>query len=272
MSRIILQVLMAFVVLGGLTSCKPEFEKILNSGDIELIYSKANAYFEDEEWYKAQQLYEKLINSYRGKVEAEKVYFKYAYTHYNMEQFLLAKYYFKSFSKTFPNSTKREEADFMVGYCMYQQSPNYRLEQKSTQEAIEQFQIFADTYTQSSRLPEVNKLIIELRTKLERKNYEEGYLYYKMGDYQAATLSFENLLKDFPESKDVERVRFLIVKGNFELAQKSVISKQKERYEKAYEYAKLFKHKYEKSKYLGEVNTMMKKTFKKIEKLKKDGY
>lgn len=272
MSRKVFQVFMALMVLASIISCKPEFEKILNSGNSDLIFEKASAYYNDEEWFKAQQLYEKLINSYRGKVKAEEVYFKYAYTHYYMEQFILAKYYFKSFAKTFPNSTNREESDYMVGYCMYRQSPDYKLEQESTQEAIEQFQQFVDTYPNSERLKEVNQLMLKLRTKLEKKSFEEGYLYYKMGEYQAATISFENLLRDFPESKDVERVRYLIVKGNFELARKSVIKKQKERYEKAYEYAKLFKHKYTKSKHLAEVNTMIKKTLNKIKKLKKDGY
>jgi len=271
MGRILLQALLAIVLIGFI-SCKPEFEKIRTSGDSKLIYEKANAYYDDGEWYKAQQLFEMLINSYRGKVKAEEVYFKYAYTHYNLGQYILSKYYFKSFAKTFPNSVNREEADFMQAYSMYKQSPDYRLDQKATVEAIDLFQQFADTYPNSERVPECNKLIIELRGKLEKKAFEEGYLYYKMGDYQAATISFENLLKDFPESKDVERVRFLIVKGNYELARKSIIGKQRERYENALEYAKLFKHKYSKSKYLADVNTMMENTLKKINKLKKNGY
>ncbi len=271
MGRIIFQASLVFVLLGML-GCKPEFEKIRTSGDSKLTYEKAIEYYNDEEWFKAQQLFELLINSYRGKVKAEEVYFKYAYTHYHLGEYILSKYYFKSFAKTFPNSVYREEADFMRAYSMYKQSPDYRLEQKSTQEAIDLFQQFVDTYPQSERVPECNRIIIELRSKLEKKAFEEGYLYYKMGDYQAATISFENLLKDFPESKDVERVRFLIVKGNYELARKSIITKQRERYENALEYAKLFKHKYAKSKYLDDVNTMMKNTLKKIEKLKKNGY
>ena len=271
MSRIIFQASLVFVLLGML-GCKPEFEKIRTSGNSELIYKKAIAYYEDESWFKAQQLFELLINSYRGKVKAEEVYFKYAYTHYHLDEYILSKYYFKSFAKTFPNSVLREEADYMQAYSMYQQSPNYRLEQKSTAEAIEQFQQFTDTYPQSERVAECNKLITELRNKLEKKAFEEGYLYYKMGDFQAATISFENLLKDFPESRDVEKVRFLIVKGNYELSRKSIISKQRERYENALEYAKLFKHKYAKSAYLDDVNTMMKSTLKKIKKLKKNGY
>lgn len=271
MGRILLQALLAIVLIGFI-SCKPAFEKIRTSGDSKLIYEKANAYYEDEEWYKAQQLFEMLINSYRGKVKAEEVYFKYAYTHYNLDQFILAKYYFKSFAKTFPNSVNREEADFMQAHAMFQQSSDYRLEQQSTAEAIDLFQQFTDTYPKSDRVKKCNQLIVELRSKLEKKAFEEGYLYYKMGDYQAATISFENLLKDFPESKDVERVRFLIVKGNYELSRKSIIGKQRERYENALVYAKLFKHKYSKSKYLAQVNTMMKNTLKKINKLKKNGY
>ncbi len=259
-------------LLSGLMACKPEFEKIRTSGDSELIYKKALEYYQNEQWEKAQMLFELLINSYRGKVKAEDVYFKYAYTHFHMGQYLLANYYFKSFSRTFPNSVHREEADYMQAYSLYKQSPDYRLDQTSTMDAIDAFQQFVETYPHSERVKECNRLIEELRKKLEHKAFEEGYLYYKMGEYQAATISFENLLRDFPESDDVERVRFLIVKANFEFANKSVIGKQKERYEKAVEYAQVFLHKFPKSKYAAQVNSMRSKSLNKIKTLENNGY
>ncbi|HHB77829.1 MAG TPA: outer membrane protein assembly factor BamD, partial [Saprospiraceae bacterium] len=61
MGRILFQALLA-VVLVGVVSCKPEFEKIRTSGDSKLIYEKAVVYYDAEEWYKAQQLFEMLIN------------------------------------------------------------------------------------------------------------------------------------------------------------------------------------------------------------------
>jgi outer membrane protein assembly factor BamD (BamD/ComL family) len=52
-----------------------------------------------------------------------------------------------------------------------------------------------------------------LRRKLEEKAFAEGELYFNLRQYQSAVISFDNLLRDYPESPDAERVRYLIAKG-----------------------------------------------------------
>ena len=234
------------------------FSNVVISDDIKRILFVGNSYFyyndslhnhtesllieyyEDEEFLKAQNLFELIINNLRGKVEAEKVYFYYSYTHFYLNRFVLASYYFKNFTTTFPNSTYREEAEFMIGYSNYNLSPSYRLDQTYSAKAIEQFQLFVNTYPTSERVAECNKLIDIMRRKMEKKAFAEGELYYDLRQYQAATSSFKNLLKDYPEPPDAERVRFLILKGNYLLAQNSVFIKQTERYNDTLEYYKKF--------------------------------
>ena len=147
------------------SACKSEFEKIRASGDVQLLYEKAVSYYEDGQYQRAQTLFELIINNLRGKVEAEKIYFYYAYTHYHLQKYVLAAYYFKNFTNTFPNSQYREEADFMKGYSNYQLSPSYRLDQSYTQDAINDFQLFVNTYPTSERVNECNRLIDECRAK-----------------------------------------------------------------------------------------------------------
>ena len=267
-------ILSIFVAVGFLflSSCKSDFEKLRATGDVDEIYKKGFEYYEDQEYLKAQNLFELIINNLRGKVEAEKVYFYYAYTHYHLRRYVLASYYFKNFSSTFPNSTYREEADFMMGFANYQLSPNARLDQTYSGKAIEQFQIFVNTYPTSERVEECNKLIDIMRRKLEKKAFAEGELYYDLRQYQAATKSFENLLKDFPESPDAERVRFLIMKGNYLLAQNSVFKKQRERYELTMTYYKKFINKYPLSSYRKDADAIFNNTTKKLKQLENDRY
>ena len=267
-------ILSIFVAVGFLflSSCKSDFEKLRATGDVDEIYKKGFEYYEDQEYLKAQNLFELIINNLRGKVEAEKVYFYYAYTHYHLGRYVLASYYFKNFSSTFPNSTYREEADFMMGFANYQLSPNARLDQTYSGKAIEQFQIFVNTYPTSERVEECNKLIDIMRRKLEKKAFAEGELYYDLRQYQAATKSFENLLKDFPESPDAERVRFLIMKGNYLLAQNSVFKKQRERYELTMTYYKKFINKYPLSSYRKDADAIFNNTTKKLKQLENDRY
>lgn len=266
----LLSILVVFALF--LASCKSEFERIRASGDVQVIYEKANAYYQEEEYQKAQTLYELIISSFRGRPEAEEIYYKYAYTYYYLEQYLLAAYYFKNFSQTYTNSASREEADFMTAYSNYQLSPTFRLDQTYTNKAIDEFQLFVNTYPRSERVEECNKLIDQMRAKLERKVFETGKLYFDMRLYQSATHVFENLLKDYPETKNGEETRYMIVRSAYLLAQNSVVDKQLERYQEAKEQADKFLQRYQNSAYDKEVNSIQSDSSKKINQLNNVGY
>lgn len=254
--------IVAFLVL--LASCKSDFEKIRTSGDVDQIYQRALNYYEEGEYLKAQTLFELVIGSFRGKPELEGLYMKYAYTFYQLERYILAAYYFKNFSNTFPNSEFREEADYMSAYSNYQLSPSFRLDQTNTNKAVEEFQLFVNTYPESERVSEANALIDQMRRKLETKAFDEGRLYYDLRQYQAAMQSLDNLLKDFPETTDAEEVRYLIIRSNFLLAENSVVDKQQERYRETIKRAERFLTRYDQSSFYNEVNTILKKSQRKI--------
>ncbi|MFQ5448328.1 MAG: outer membrane protein assembly factor BamD [Saprospiraceae bacterium] len=260
------------VVVLFASACKSEFEKVRASGDTDLIYKKAFEYYEQEEYLRAQALFELIIPAYRGRPELEKVYFTYAYTYYKLSRFVMANYYFKNFSSTFPTSNLREEADFMAAFSNYQMSPTYRLDQTYTNKAIDEFQIFVNTYPNSERVKECNRLIDEMRLKLEKKAFEEGILYYNLRQYQAATVTFNNLLKDFPETNNAERVRFFIAKAGYQLAANSIFEKQEERYKNTVGYAKDYLEKFSDSDNSKEIQSIYDNSVKKLKSLTNGRY
>lgn len=250
-------------------SCKSEFERTRISGNPDLILKKAFEYYDKEQYQRALTLFDLVLTNLRGSVEAEKAYFYYAYCHYYTKQFTLASYYFNNFSNTFTNSTYREEASFMTAYSNYQLSPTYRLDQQNTQEAIEGFQLFVNLFPQSKRVDECNRLIDECRRKLEEKAFAEGELYYNLRQYQSAVISFDNLLRDYPESPDAERVRFLIAKSEFLLSQNSIVEKKLERYVETVNRCNNFLEKYPSGKYSKEVKQVRKDAEAEIKLLRK---
>ena len=254
------------------TSCKTEYEKVRTSGNADLIYKKAYEYYEEGRYVKSQGLFELVIPSYRGKKELEDIYFKYADTYFQDKQYLLSAYYYKNFSTTFPNSEKREEAEFMSAFSNYNISPNPKLDQIATTKAIEDFQLYINTFPESPRVADANRLIDELRIKLEQKALNEAELYYNLRQYRAAVLSGQNLLKEFPETKNGEYIRYLLVKANFNWAENSVIGKQQERYENVKKFAGEFQKKYNKSEYKAEVSQMLEKSLSKIKSLNDERY
>lgn len=265
-------IILAVIALTVFASCKSEFEKTRASGDPKLILAKADAYYADDNFQKAQSLYELVITSYRGQKEAEDIYYKYAYTYYYQEQYILAAYYFNIFSKTYSTSDRREEIDYMAAYCNYKMSPTFRLDQTYTIEAINGMQTFINTYPFSERVGECNNLIDEMRKKLEEKAFEEGKLYYDIKRYQASIQSFGNLLVDFPETAEAEQVRYLISRSAFLWASNSFVEKQKERYELAVEKAQDYLDLFANGANNKEVENMLNNSREKLNSLNNDGH
>lgn len=251
-----------------LSSCKSEFELIRTSNDPKKIYETALKYYDKGEYDKAQSLLELSIPNYRGKEEAEDLFYKYANTHYLLGEYILASHYFKSFANTFYNSDKKEEAEYLSAYSNYKLSPNSKLDQSYTQKAIDGFQKFINTYPRSERVEKCNMLIDEMRSKLEQKAFDQGKLYYNISQYQSAVKAFANMLAEFPESERAEEVRYLMLKASYQLAKKSIYEKKQERFEETIKLYERFMKKHPASKYASEVKKINKTTIKELKNLK----
>lgn len=259
----------AFLALMVLfTACQSDFERVRASGDPAFILTRANEYFEKEDYLKAQALYEQIMGSFRGKSEAEGLYYSYANTHYKLNNFVLAAHYFNSFANTFPTSSKREEALYLSAMCNVKMSPESALDQKYSVTAIEELQMFANLYPASPRIPEVNKQIDELRAKLEEKEYRSAKLYYDMKQYQSASRSFKNILQDYPETSQADEIRFLIIKSSYLMAKNSVVSRQEERYEEVLSEFSSYRSKIKSDKYDNELNRIIKDSESRLKLLK----
>lgn len=256
-----------FGLLFSIVSCKSEFEQIRTSGDSAQIYEKAMEYYEKEDYSKANTLMELILSSYRGSAEGEQLYFKYAYSSYYQGLYITSANLFETFSSTFPSSALREESDFMIAYSYYLLSPTFRLDQEYSNKAIDAFQLFVNTFPSSDRVEQANKLIDDLRKKLEEKRFAEAKLYQDLLKYEAAIQVFENLLKDFPETENAEEIRFMIVDAAYQLAVNSIYEKQKERYLKTNTYADAFLKRYPNSEHLKKVNQYRDFSIQKINEL-----
>ncbi len=255
-----------------LFACKSEFESIRTSNDPELMYKKAVEYFDKKEYSKTQTLFESIVSSFRGKKEFEQLNYMFAYTYYYQKDYSAAASAFKNFANTFTYSPYKEEMDYMYAYSLYQQSPNFRLDQEPSQKAVDALQAFVNTYPKSERVKEANDLLIEIRQKLEEKAFASGEQYYNMGQWQAAITTLANVVREFPDSKNVEKMRYLMAKAAFTYAEHSVFEKKEERYTECMNYAHAFISKHPKSKYKGEVQEFASISKSKINQIKHVGY
>ncbi len=257
------------ILLPLLLSACSEYGRILKSQDYNLKYEKAIEYYEKKQYNRALPLLEELIPVFRLTDKAEKTYYYFSYSHFHLKDYYLAAYYFKNFAKTFPASQYAEECLFMSGICNTRNSPDYPLDQKETYDAINELQLFLNRYPESSRRDTCNKIIDQLRHKLELKGFESANLYYKMENYKAASIAFKSFQESFPDSRYTELAAFLTVRADFLLAKNSIESKKLERYNETIKSYHNFVDFFANSPYRKEAESIHRSSIAEIEKLKK---
>ena len=243
------------------------------SNDTALKEQKAQEYFENCDYLKASPLFKDLIESYSSSAKVEKVYFYYSYCDYLLEDYLLAAYEFQKILKKFPRGKYAEQAQFLLADCFYHSTPKYNLDQDYNLRATEEFQLFLDRFPKSPKREEANKKIDELYTKREKKAFEAALLYHRMENYRSSMSALTQLLFDFPDIAEAEKIRYLIVEASYKYAEKSVEVKKIERYAAVNNYAKKYFKYYsssEKGKYYPEVIALQEKAKDNAEQLKEE--
>lgn len=249
------------------TGCKSKFEKLRNSNNIAMKYEEAVKLYEKGKYSKALILFDDLATKYRGRAEAEDLFYLIANTNYKLRDYTSARFHFKNFASTYPGSPRAEECRFMAAYCYYIESPRSSLDQENTRKAIDELQLFVNYYPESEKAKEASVLIQKLRDKLEKKAFDNAKLYYNMGspdDFRAAVIAFENVLKQYPDTKYAEQIEYLIVKSQYEYADHSSPFKQESRFNDAIDYYNGFMINYPQSKYQDELNDLKESADKKI--------
>tara|TARA_B100000674_G_scaffold488412_1_gene500508 strand:- start:3387 stop:5072 length:1686 start_codon:yes stop_codon:yes gene_type:complete len=253
-----------------LIACKSTYEDTLKSRDVGKKEKLAFELYENQDYYKASDLFKSLIQDKKTGSGIEKMFFYYAMCDYQMGDFGLAAYEFERLVQKFPRGLYTEESQFYIGMSNFEKSPPSFLDQDYTYRAIESFQLFLDKYPNSKRKNEVNQKVDELTKKLEFKMYMQAKLFYQMGEYKSSAVFFDNLLVEFPDTEFAEEASYLIAESQFKLAKKSVEAKQIERYKKSVGASNVFDKKYKESDYKERVSEIKKNSQEEIIRLRKE--
>lgn len=229
------------------------YEKVLKSNDYRKKYSEAKRYYKKGDYTRSATLYDQCAPVFRGTEQADSIYFFQAMSYFKQNDYILSGHYFRTFASTYGGSQFAEESAFMGAYCYYLTSPRPELDQTNTIEALQAIQLFLIKYPTSDRFEECKKYIDELRNKLVEKSYISAKLYFDLDDYKASIVALNNSLVQYPESKYREEILFMLVKSSYMYAEKSVVTKQKERFQQAVDEYYSFAAEFPESKYNKEV-------------------
>ena len=259
---------LVFIVV--LSSCN-EYQKVLKNTDVKAKYELAQKYYEAEDYKRANRLFEQIAPKYVGKPQGERVMFFFANTYFKRKDYNLSGYQFERFIKSYPKSEKVPEAAFLGAKSYFKLSPAYSLDQTDTDKALVKLQSFINTYPDSEYFTEANIMAKELTTKKERKAFEIGKQFNKLGHFDytfltPAIAAFDNFISDYPGSIFREEALYLKFESATEFGLNSFSRFKQERMENAKSAYNALKKQFPETKYANDAAKWLDKIEKDLSK------
>lgn len=253
-----------------LASCA-DYNKVLKTQDYEYKYEVAKQYFAEGHYNRSATLLADVLAVLKGTEQGEESSYMMAMCNMKAHSYDAAVSGFRSYYNTYPKGKYVQEARFNCGKSLYLVTPEPKLDQTPTFEAVTEFQNFIENYPNSKFRQEAQDYIFKLQDKLVEKEYLSAKLYYDLGayigngtngNYGACIVTAENAIKDYPYTSRREDFSMLILRAKFALAQLSVESKKEERFHNAIDEYYGFVTEYPESKYMKEAKSLFAKAKK----------
>ena len=269
MKRYFILIPMLAIALG---SCS-KWTAIQNTRDYEYKYEVAKAYYMEGKYSQASVYFAEVLAFMKGTVNAEESLYLAAMSNFMNKDYDAASQYFRKYYQVYPKGLYVEYARYYCGLALYNMTPDPRLDQQSTYEAIKEFQDFLDYYPYTSIKESTLEMIYKLQDKLVEKEYLSAKLYYDLGsytmncayggsNYEACVVTAQNALRDFPfaSADRREELSIMILRSRFHLAEQSVDSKRVNRYRDCIDEYYAFTNDFPESKYIKEAAKIMEKS------------
>ena len=236
--------LFAFVAVSLLSGCMNEYNKVYKLSDQSYRYEYAKELYARGKYQSAVTLLQDLVVVLKGGEHAQECMYMLGMAEYNLKDYETAATYFRKYYTSYPRGTYAEEAAFYAGESRYQGTPEPRLDQTLTVQAIAAFQEYLDLFPDGAHRSMAQERLIALQEKLVKKELLNAELYYNLGtylgnctsggnNYDACIVTAQNAIKDYPYSDLREQFSVLIMKSKFKLAESSVEAKRLDRYRDA---------------------------------------
>jgi len=251
-----------------LTASCADYNNVVKTQDYEYKYEAAKQYYAEGQYNRSATLLADVLAVLKGTDQGEESLYLMGLANMKAHSYDAAVTALRKYYQTYPKGKYAEVARFNCAKSLYMNTPEPRLDQTETYEAVTEFQNFIETYPASKLRGEAQDYIFKLQDKLVEKEYLSAKLYYNLGtyigngvngNYVACITTAENAIKDYPYMSRREDFAILILRARFALAKLSVEAKKEERYHQAIDEYYAFVTEYPESPYLKEAQALYNK-------------
>jgi outer membrane protein assembly factor BamD len=118
------------------SSCASQFDLVMRSNDVDFKYKAAMAYFNDNKFKKAADVFDNLNLLVQGLPQEDTVNFYHGLANYRFGDFETAEASLAKFIEVYPRSAFINQAKYLRIDCLYKGTYRYELDQTPTRKAM----------------------------------------------------------------------------------------------------------------------------------------
>ncbi len=159
----------------------------------EAKLAKADELYANKKYAKAAVLYDE-ISFERKSASTAYATLRLADSYFAINKFADARLKYQQFIDGFPDHQNVSDAYFRVAQSLFEESLKPAYDQDETLSSITAFRNFIERFPNDGRYKQAVEYIRRAQYKIIEKKYQNGYIYYKMKDYSAALMYFEEVI------------------------------------------------------------------------------
>jgi outer membrane protein assembly factor BamD len=176
--------------------------------DPEDEFVRAMSFFENKKYDIALQAFERILFYHPSSEFVDDAQYWLARTYFEKKDYEQAIIEYDYLIKNFSTSRFLEDAFFYQAKSYLLKAPDFAKDASEIENAIGRFDQFLTRFPNSKHTDEVRDLILAARSRLAKKEVENGKLYIKMGEKNAALLYFKYVIDNYPETTVSNEARY----------------------------------------------------------------
>ncbi len=221
-----------FIALFVLVSCSSKTPKKAEN-PVDLYVAGVNL-MNTKKYDKAVEKFKAIREQYPFDPMALVAAVKLGDTYFLKKDYVLAAGTYEDYFKAHPDEENIPYVLFRLGECYEKLSPSIDRDQANTVKGIERITYLRNRYPTSSYAKESESRLKRFIQKLADRELYVGEFYVRTAQYNACVIRLEDMLKRYPESKNMDKALFYLVTAHRELGNQGKSDEYLERLRREY--------------------------------------
>jgi outer membrane protein assembly factor BamD len=209
MKKTIVHLLMFAFLMSGCTTMPP----LSASARDEEYYNQGIAQMEISYYSEAILSFEDLREKFPLSSYASQALLRMGECHYLDQNYIEAQYQFDTFRRLHPSHEQVAYSMFMAGMCQFKQVLEFDRDQTASRLAVKQMEMLREAFPASSYTGLALCKIVEAKQHIAEYEFFVGNFYLKNNNYLGAYARFDQVLLQYPNAIDRDKVLLAMAKA-----------------------------------------------------------